>query len=109
MTTREAIQAMLDGKKVRRITWSDHTFIYFVGKIFIDNKGEQYEFTTSTIEWELYVEPKLKKTVTIEKCIFRDSVGVICILDISRDTIKKYCYEFKMTKLKLLETYEVEL
>lgn len=36
MTTKEAIQAMLDGKKVRRIHWQVGVFLYFDSHYFVN-------------------------------------------------------------------------
>ena len=58
MTTKEAIQAMLDGKKVRRLNWPKSIYLYFD-----ENEIKtQTEIVCSNIvmvpaeNWEIYEE-----------------------------------------------------
>lgn len=66
MTTKEAIQAMLDGKKVMPKGWVD-ACVFFNGTHFVREDGKQFLFGSLEYEWEIYEEPKPKQTVTIEK------------------------------------------
>lgn len=50
-----------------------------------------------------------KQTVTIEKWLFEDRFGIKFVQDIEKDCVLCYCHEFQVTKVKLLDTYEVEL
>lgn len=59
--------------------------------------------------YRIYEEPEQKQTVAIEKWLFEDKFRIKCVLDIEKDAVKCYCHEFQMTKLKLIDTYEVEL
>ena len=62
--------------------------------------------------WGAYnyrIKPKSKQTVTIEKWLFEDRFGIKFIQDIEKDCVLCYCHEFQITKVKLLDTYEVEL
>lgn len=62
MTTKEAIQAMLDGKKVRKIDWNKECYVLFNGEMFVDEEGEHFsEFTFYETTWEIYEEPKPKQ------------------------------------------------
>ena len=106
MNTKEAIQAMLDGKKVRKITWCEETFVLFDGKLFIGSDKEPYEFTTSETEWEIYEEPKPAQTVTIEKWLFKDEDEYF-VLEGNENYLLNA--NKNMEKVKLLETYEVTL
>ena len=58
-------------------------------------------------DWEIYEEPKPKKTVTIEKWLVTNGMR----FDIAETSdINAYLSEgIIWTKLKLLDTYEVEL
>ena len=107
MTTKEAIQAMLDGKKVRTIDWNKECYILFNGEMFIDEEGEPFsEFTSYSPVWEIYEEPKQKQTVTIEKWLITDGKRIDVI---STSNIGEYIRNSKWTPVKLLDTYEVEL
>lgn len=60
MTNKEALQALLDGKKIRRESWNKGEYIYFdtdVGYIR-DNDHNHSEFCCSCPNWEIYKEPK---------------------------------------------------
>ena len=110
MNTKEAIQAMLDGKKVRKITWCEEAFVFFDGKLFIGSDKEPYKFITSETEWEIYEEQKPVQTVTIEKWLCLDTgTQSYCICEES--CIDAYINDDRpyLKKVKLLETYEVEL
>lgn len=64
MTTREVLQALLDGKKVRRRSWSAENYIHLVDNDLVYDIGElviTVDFSDGN--WEVYVEPKPKKTV----------------------------------------------
>ena len=105
MTTKEAIQAMLDGKKVRKIDWNKECYVLFNGEMFVDEEGEHFsEFTFYETTWEIYEEPKPKQTVTIEKWLCRNNGYFIAQGD------KEYLESiYPLSKVKLLDTYEVEL
>ena len=68
MNTKSAIQAMLDGKKVRDTKWTNqHEYLYIQdGDIMCEKGIKLCNFNISGI-WEIYEEPKPKQTVTIEK------------------------------------------
>ena len=105
MTTKEAIQAMLDGKKVRVVNWLKMEYIELspCGN-YTDEDNEYYQISIKDKEWELYEEPKPKQTVIIEKwlcSVVQDSYYVI-------EGTKEFM-SGRSEKLKLLETYEVEL
>ena len=50
-----------------------------------------------------------KQTVVIEKWLFEDKSGSKFSQDIEKDCVLRYCHGFQTTKVKLLDTYEVEL
>ena len=60
-------------------------------------------------EVDYRVKPKPKPTITIEKWLFEDRFGIKFLQDIEKDCVLCYCHEFQTTKVKLLDTYEVEL
>lgn len=108
MTTKEAIQAMLDGKKVRTIDWNKECYVLFNGKMFVDVEGEHFlEFTSYSSDWEIYEEPNPKKTVTIEKWLVTNKKR----FEVAETSdIDAYLGEgCGWDKVKLLDTYEVEL
>ena len=105
MTTKEALQAMLDGKKVVPSGWSDGLYIMFNGTHFIREDENQFLFGSLDYKWELYEEHKLKQTVTIEKWLCKDDTGAFLTLEGNDERFAKVL----TTKVKLLDTYEVEL
>ena len=113
MTTKEAIQAMLDGKKVRRPSWVEGDYFMFDGECFIAEDATVVMADFNGNDWEIYEEPKPKQTVTIEKWLMKTkhaNYKTYFILEASREGIElheKGVYEAK--PLKLLDTYEVEL
>ena len=110
MNTKEAIQAMFEGKKVTTAELNGTYMVFSDNKGFVDASSAVYDISDFIDEiWEIYEEPKLKQIVVIEKWLFDDRFGIECVLDISRDTLECYCHEFQMTKIKRLETYEVKL
>ena len=113
MNTKEAIQAMLDGKKIRATNWhkAKNEYIYFNGKYFQDMTGSQFMFSNVEHNFEIYEEPKPKQTVTIEKWLMKTqhaNYETHFILEASREKIElheKGVYGAK--PVKLLDTYEV--
>ena len=54
MNTKEAIQAMLDGKKVRMPNWHKKEYIYFDGAFFRDEKNNKIYLNTQLgDDWKL--------------------------------------------------------
>lgn len=82
MTTKEAIRAMLDGKKVRVIDWLKTEYIELspCGN-YTDEDNEYYQISIKDKEWEIYEEPKPKQTVTIEKWVCHSQHGGFLILE----------------------------
>ena len=109
MTTKEAIQAMIDGNRVRTIDWNKDCYVWFNGEMFIDEEEEYFtEFTYYSSTWEIYEEPKPKKTVTIEKWLVKTAFNVgFKIIEASVDYFESHFSD--EDKIKLLETYKVEL
>lgn len=104
MTTKEAIQAMLDGKKVRATNWEDGYYVQFSENAgFID---ESLAIIDVTIEekWEIYEEPKQKQTVTIEKWLCSVVENSYFIIEGTKEFMSG-----RGENVKLLDTYEVEL
>ena len=106
MTTKEAIQAMLDGKKVFLPCWKDDSqYIHFENSAFREETGEIYVFGDNYTDWEIYEEPKPKQVVVIEKWLC-ETDGRYEVRESSN--IKAYVNGYWKT-VKLLDTYEVEL
>ena len=113
MTTKEAIQAMLDGKKVRVKTQDAQEYIYISDDGYIvDENNELIGFTNSS-NWEIYEEPKPKQTVVIEKWLCKSlTCGKEYFFEVSTNDIDSYFYDWNDSttqKVKLLDTQEIEL
>ena len=108
MTTKEAIQATLDGKKVRVIDWLKTEYIELspCGN-YTDEDNEYYQISINHKEWEIYEEPKPKQTVIIEKWLCKSAWENYFIIEGEVEFFKTGGYDKQ--KVKLLDTYEVEL
>ena len=106
MNTKEAIQALIEGHKVRNKTWSSYIYIYFDEDTLFDSNRNKFNTLSMSFsnDWEIYEEPK--QTVTVEKWLCLDG-GFYFTLEGSSDFINDY--NSNITKVKLLDTYEVEL
>lgn len=108
MTTKEAIQAMLDGKKVTCKEWGAAEYIYFDGFYFKDEVDCRVsnigELIADYYDWEIYEEHEPKQTVTIEKWLCKGEEGFIIL---EGDNSFQISHEYE--KVKLLDTYEEEL
>ena len=107
MNNKEAIQAMLDGKKVRDTKWiNQHEYLYIQDGEIMCETGAKLKYFSISGTWEIYEEPKPKQTVTIEKwlckCMFD---GEYRIIETSNIKLIDSNYE----KVKLLDTHEVKL
>ena len=98
---------MLDGKKVRDTKWTNqHEYLYIQdGDIMCEKGIKLCNFNISGI-WEIYKEPKPKQTVVIEKWLIK---GYDEFFEITTSNINVYCERHKYDRVKLLDTYEVEL
>ena len=105
MNTKEAIQAMLDGKKVYRKAWGSGYF-YFDGACFRTEDEELIMADFSGNGWEIYEEPK-KQTVTIEKWLCKSAWDNYFIIEGEVAFFKTGGYDKQ--QVKLLDTYEVEI
>ena len=106
MTTKEAIQAMLDGKKVRVKTHDAQEYIYISDDGYIvDENNELIGFTNSS-DREIYEEPKPKQTVVIEKWLCKGEDGYVTFEATNKEIHRIYNAN---DLVKLLDTYEVEL
>ena len=115
MTTKEAIQTMLDGYKLTAETWGVHEFIYFDGECFIEENYTPIplnDISGMSGILKIYEEPKPKQTVTIEKWLLKmQGTNQYAIEEGSKEEM---CTWGKnkidaWQKVKLLDTYEVEL
>ena len=111
MNTKEAIQAMLDGKKVRDTKWTNqHEYLYIQdGDIMCEKGIKLCNFNISGI-WEIYEEPKPKQVVVIEKWLIYDNLSKSYSIA-EESNIDGYIKDDRayISKIKLLDTYEVEL
>ena len=108
MNTKEAIQAMLYGKKVRDTKWTNqHEYLYIQdGDIMCEKGIKLCNFNISGI-WEIYEEPKPNQIVTIEKWLYKTAWDYYFILEGEKAFFEKDRYGGQ--QVKLLDTYEVEL
>lgn len=60
MTFREAMQAMLDGKKVRNTAWAKKCFVFFKGNKIIDELNDNFSFSgdQENEEFEIFKEER---------------------------------------------------
>lgn len=59
MNLKEALKALVEGKKIRRKLWNDERYICLGENGIIDNHGDCYTMTISDdSNFELYEEPK---------------------------------------------------
>ena len=104
MTTKEAIQAMLDGKKVNRKDFVEEVYAYEKG-VFFNQYGMTIQGFGDNDDWEIYEEHKQKKTVIIEKWLCHSQHGGFLPLEGDKDYFNTVSY----AQVKLLDTYEVEI
>ena len=106
MTTESAIRAMLDGKKVRDVAWTNvNEYIYLFGSEIMCETGAKLKYFNISGTWEIYEEPKPKKTVTIEEWLCHSQHGGFLILEGDKDYFNTVSY----AQVKLIDTYEVEI
>lgn len=108
MTTKEAIQAMLDGNKVMPKGWVD-ACVFFNGIHFVREDGKQFLFGSLEYQWEIYEEPKPRQVIVIEKWLIRDCLDIETVIEINAEQLDFFLPEANSKKVKLLDTYEVEL
>lgn len=105
MTTKEAIQAMLDGEKVVPSGWSGGVYIMFNGTHFVREDGNQFLFGSLEYDWEIYGEPKPKQVIVIKKWLCEYCGGYVAVEGNDLSFMMNELFK----KVKLLDTYEVEL
>lgn len=111
MNIKEAIQATLNGEMVRGTTWDDGLYFKYDAKkalIFYDGTS----FLSSDFadeEFEIYKEPKPKKAIIVEKWLVADDIGLTCTIEVLSTDVECFCSSKNVEKVKLLDTYEVEL
>jgi len=82
MNNREAIQAMLDGKKVRDYRWEPCRFVSYYNDALRTEDDIHFNINSYGIgdDWEIYKEPK-KKVKMWQWVIKHSASGRICITD----------------------------
>lgn len=112
MTNKEAILAMINGKKVKKDTWHNGIYMFFDGDCFRDNDGNAHTYFLSISNWEIYEEPKLKQVVVIEKWLIFDKLTKSYLIA-EESNIEEFLKDDMayLSKVKLIDTYtyEVEL
>lgn len=116
MTTKEAIQTMLDGYKLTAETWGVHEFVYFDGECFREENHTPVplsDISDMSGILKIYKGPKPKQTVIIEKWLCKSLIlDKSYFFEVSTSNIDSYFYDWNDSatqKVKLLDTYEVEL
>ena len=109
MTTKEAIQAIHKGKKVKAKTWDETEYIFISPNGNIIDENNELIGITNYNNWEICEEPKPKQTVSIEKWLCKCATSQSEYIVIERDA--KYFSDggYASQKVKLLDTYEVEI
>ena len=100
MELKEMIKVMQHYEKGGEVEYSDDNFETILGRV--NNKNTNgLSWDWSSLQYRIKPE---KQKVTIEKWLFRDKQGDFLVIEISNaDNYKQY------EKVKLIETYEVEL
>lgn len=107
MNTKEAIHAMIDGKKVKRKHWTEGVYTYAKGAMFFNQTGDIINSFGDSNDWEIYKDPKQKEKVTIEKWLCIEDGENYCTYE--GDTNYFNAIEnFETKKVKLLDTYDVD-
>lgn len=102
MNTKEAMEALLEGKKVTSSSWEKGQYIFLDEDGKIKDDENNYFHINNRTPYELYEEPK--QIVVIEKWLCRNNGYFIAQGD------KEYLESiYPLSKVKLLDTYEVEL
>ena len=99
MTLREKIEVMEAFERGEEIEYS------------LINTNDWLSICDPVWNWDTFtyrIKPK-KQVIVIEKWLFEDKLGIKFIQDIEKDYVRCCCYEFQINKVKLLDTYEVEL
>ena len=109
MNTKSAIQAMLNGKKVRKPSWVEGDYFMFDGECFITEDATVVMADFNGNDWEIYEEPKQKQTVTIEKWLVKSGFSPYHSKVVEASVEFLELHYAKEDKIKLLDTYEVEL
>ena len=76
-----------------------------LGEIWIQEPCPNWNWVNCTYR----IKPKPKQVVVIEKWLFEDKFGIKFVQEIEKDCVLCYCNELNTQKVKLLDTYEVEL
>ena len=79
---------------------------FFNGTHFVREDGKQFLFGSLEYEWEIYEEPKPKQTVAIEKWLCASGFNMAYY---TVEATKEYFDRYTKDRVKLLDTYEVEL
>ena len=111
MTMKEAIQAMLDGKAVRSKKWIKPKYVFFDGSWFKDDLGSEININLHYDEdFEIYEKLNPKQVVVIEKWLIYDNLSKSYSIA-EESNIDCYISDDRayLSKVKLLDTYEVEI
>lgn len=88
MNTAEAMQALLDGKKIRCLGWDDSEYIYLKDGVITCEK-ELISLFESEYEYELYQEPK-QKVKLYPFAVLRNKHGAIVDYRESLEAVKAF-------------------
>lgn len=102
MTTKEAMEALLEGKKITHPNWDEGEYVFLGDDGCIKDETGNNSFSLSNNnKYEIYKEPKPK--VVIEKWLCKGKTGGYYILEASQGWVTT------CEKVKLLDTYEITL
>lgn len=60
MNTAQAIEAMMNGKKVRKTSWQQHEYICIENDMIVNERGSAYLLNSTTGDWEIYENSRVK-------------------------------------------------
>jgi len=90
MNTLEAMQAMMAGKKVRKIDWNEFSYLHLKNNIIVNNENDPRSLYVDCDfgkdEWEEYVEP-VKVWKVGDQFILRNNNDLHTVLYVDKNVI----------------------
>lgn len=92
MNNRQAMQALLDGKRITKVIWGSNTFIYMRHDAFFNKEGELVFPEFNGQNWKLYEEPipTQEQVNTVANQVLDDMLASIKRIEKNVDGI---CYQ----------------
>lgn len=102
LTHKEAMLALLDGKKLRNKEWGQNEYVYLYQGLLIDDNADDANCTFSlSNSYEIYKPEPKKKTVTLHRYTVEEPDGRIRQLDWTNEAT---CQRVNNPMFKILKT-----